>query len=161
MLIGGLWHGASWLFVLWGAWHGLMLVLHKLYRRVFPPKEHGRFVSQAIHVGNVFLTFNIVAIGWVFFRADSLTVVEEMSTQIFTSFHPEVFTQFVNGYPFVTLAIVVGYLLHYTPHEMALALRGTLEKTPLIGKAIIFALFIYLVLQVRSSEIVPFIYLQF
>ena len=161
MVIGGLWHGASWLFVLWGAWHGLMLVLHKMYRRIFPQKEHGKFVSQAIHVGNVLLTFNIVAIGWVFFRADSLTVVKEMGIQIFTSFHPEVFTQFINGYPFVTLAIAVGYMLHYTPHEMALALRGTLEKTPLVGKAIIFALFIYLVMQVRSSEIVPFIYLQF
>jgi D-alanyl-lipoteichoic acid acyltransferase DltB (MBOAT superfamily) len=161
MVIGGLWHGASWLFVLWGAWHGIMLVLHKLFRSIFPAKEHGDSVSQLLHFGNVLLTFHVVAIGWVFFRADSLTIVEEMATQIFTNFHPEVFMQFITGYPFVTTAIVVGYMLHYTPHEMALAQRRTLEKTPLVGKAIVFALFIYLLVQVRSSEIVPFIYLQF
>ena len=161
MVIGGLWHGASWLFVVWGAWHGIMLVLHKLYRSIFPAKEHGKRMSQLLHIFNVLLTFNIVAIGWVFFRADSLTVVGEMATQIFTSFHPEVLMQFINGYPFVTLAIVVGFILHYTPRKMTLALQQTLEATPLVGKAIIFAMFIYLIMQVKSSEIVPFIYLQF
>ena len=161
MVIGGLWHGASWLFVVWGAWHGIMLVLHKFYRSIFPAKEHGKRMSQMLHTFNVLLTFHIVAIGWVFFRADSLTVVQEIATQIFTNFHPEVFMQFVNGYPYVTLAIVVGFMLHYTPRKMTLSLQQTLEATPLIGKAVIFAMFIYLILQVKSSEIVPFIYLQF
>lgn len=161
MVIGGLWHGASWLFILWGAWHGLMLVLHKLYRRLVPPREHGAVASQLLHIGNVILTFHVVAIGWVFFRADSLTIVGEMATQIFTQFHPEVFMQFVAGYPYVTLAIVIGYLLHYAPREWTLSIQRTLEFTPLVAKAIIFALFIYIVLQVRSSEVVPFIYLQF
>ena len=107
------------------------------------------------------ITFHIVAIGWVFFRADSLTIVGEMATQIFTQFHPEVLMQFVAGYPFVTLAIIIGYLLHYTPHDWAQSIQRTLEYTPLVAKAIIFALFIFLVLQVRSSQVVPFIYLQF
>lgn len=161
MVIGGLWHGASWLFILWGAWHGIMLVLHKAYRKLVPVKEHSSIKAQLLHIGNVLLTFHVVAIGWVFFRAESLTTVGEMAMQIFTQFHPEVFMQFVNGYPYVTLAIVVGYLLHYAPHELAQSLQTTLEKTPLVGKAVIFALFIYLVLQVRSGEVVPFIYLQF
>ncbi|MBE6307267.1 MAG: MBOAT family protein [Bacteroidales bacterium] len=161
MVIGGLWHGASWLFVLWGAWHGLMLVLHKVYRKLVPAREHSGLKAQLLHIGNVLLTFHVVAIGWVFFRADSLTVVGEMATQIFTQFHPEVFAQFVSGYPFVTLAVVIGYLLHYTPHQLSLSIQQTLEHTPLVAKAIIFALFIFLVLQVRSSEVVPFIYLQF
>lgn len=161
MVIGGLWHGASWLFILWGAWHGIMLVLHKAYRYIFPPREHAPWVARLLHVGNVLFTFHIVAIGWVFFRADSLTVVGDMATQIFTQFHPEVLMQFVEGYPFVTLAIVIGYLLHFTSHDWAVSIQRTLEHTPLVAKAIIFALFIYVVLQVRSSEVVPFIYLQF
>lgn len=161
MVIGGLWHGASWLFILWGAWHGLMLVLDKLYRRIFPPREHSAWVSRLLHAGKVLFTFHIVAIGWVFFRADSLTVAGEMATQIFTQFHPEVLMQFINGYPYVTLAIATGYLLHYTPHGQALAMQRLLEQTPLVAKAVIFSLFIYLVLQVSSSEVVPFIYMQF
>ena len=69
--------------------------------------------------------------------------------------------QFINGYPYVTLAIATGYLLHYTPHGQALAMQRMIEHTPLIVKAVVFSLFIYLVLQVSSSEVVPFIYMQF
>ena len=161
MVIGGLWHGASWLFVLWGAWHGLMLVLHKVYRKLIPQQDYTGIKQHLLHIINVAFTFHIVAIGWVFFRAESLTVVGEMTTQIFTQFHPEVFGQFISGYWGVTLAFVAGYLLHYTPHKWSVTLQRGLEKTPLVGKGIIFALFIYLVLQVRSSQVVPFIYLQF
>lgn len=161
MVIGGLWHGASWLFILWGAWHGLMLVIHKAYRKLIPAKEHNGIKAQLIHIGNVLLTFHVVAIGWVFFRAESLTTVGEMAMQIFTQFHPNVLMQFINGYPFVTLAIFVGYMLHYAPHDLSLSLQKTLERTPLVTKAAVFALFIYFILQVRSGEVVPFIYLQF
>ena len=161
MVIGGLWHGASWLFVLWGAWHGLMLVLHKLYRKLMPTQAYSGAKAQLLHIVNVIFTFHIVAIGWVFFRADSLNVVGDMATQIFTQFHPGVLTQFITGYPYVTMAVVVGYLLHYTPHRWSLAIQNGIERTPLVAKALIFALFIFLVLQVRSSQVVPFIYLQF
>ena len=90
-----------------------------------------------------------------------MAVVGEMYTQIFTMFHPEVLGQFVSGYPMVTIAIVVGFLLHYTPHNYTLSIQRRLEETPLVVKALIFALFIYFVMQVSSSEVVPFIYLQF
>ena len=160
MVIGGLWHGASWLFVLWGAWHGLLLVFHKLFMRLQGNRKD-KPANKVAHVLGVLLTFHLVAIGWVFFRADSLTVVGEMASQIATQFHPEVFMQFVEGYPTVTLAIVVGYLLHYTPHRWSEGVCKVLERIPFVCKAIVFAVFIFLVLQVRSSELVPFIYLQF
>lgn len=160
MVIGGLWHGASWLFVLWGAWHGLLLVFHKLFMRLRGNRKD-KPANKVAHVLGVLLTFHLVAIGWVFFRADSLTVVGEMASQIATQFHPEVFMQFVEGYPTVTLAIVVGYLLHYTPHRWSEGVCKVLERIPFVCKAIVFAVFIFLVLQVRSSELVPFIYLQF
>lgn len=160
MVIGGLWHGASWLFVLWGAWHGLLLVFHKLFMRLRGNRKD-KPANKVAHVLGVLLTFHLVAIGWVFFRADSLTVVGEMASQIATQFHPEVFMQFIEGYPTVTLAIVVGYLLHYTPHRWSEGVCKVLERIPFVCKAVVFAVFIFLVLQVRSSELVPFIYLQF
>ena len=161
MVIGGLWHGASWLFVLWGAWHGMLLVFHKLYRRFIPAFTHSSLIAHILHIFNILLTFHVVAIGWVFFRAESFETVTVMAQQIATQFHPEVFLQFIQGYPTVLAAILFGYLLHYTPHSWSVQLQNNLERTPLIGKAVIFALFIFLVLQVRSSELVPFIYLQF
>ena len=66
MLLGGLWHGAAWLFIAWGAWHGLLLMLfHWLNKRGLVP-------SNAQPVGRWFnrqVTFLLVVVGWVFFRA--------------------------------------------------------------------------------------------
>jgi hypothetical protein len=65
MLLGGLWHGAGWNFVLWGALHGAYLCLHQLWRHVW------RGPAMAAWLG-VTLTFCCVVLGWVFFRASSL-----------------------------------------------------------------------------------------
>lgn len=64
MLLGGLWHGAGWNFVLWGGLHGMFLATHRLYRRHFPemPDIIGRL-----------LTLLVVIVAWVPFRAQSLT----------------------------------------------------------------------------------------
>ena len=63
-LLSGLWHGAAWNFVVWGAYHGMFIVIDKLFWKDVS-KKIGRVPSAAI-------TFVIVAIGWVFFRADSI-----------------------------------------------------------------------------------------
>ena len=73
MLLGGLWHGAQWQFVVWGAFHGVLLALERAFseltgRRSRPEREH-----HPARVARVFLTFMLVLIGWVFFRAQNLT----------------------------------------------------------------------------------------
>ncbi|MBQ9887185.1 MAG: MBOAT family protein [Lachnospiraceae bacterium] len=72
MLIGGLWHGAGWTFIAWGALHGLGLVIHKLFMnfkiRTWGDKNAGNIIWKAT---SVILTYIYVAICWVFFRADS------------------------------------------------------------------------------------------
>ena len=71
MLLGGLWHGAAWLFVIWGAWHGLLLVVfHGLKKRGWlPSNDH-----VVGHWFNRQLTFLMVIIGWVFFRTADVHV---------------------------------------------------------------------------------------
>ena len=68
MLIGGLWHGASWTFVLWGGLHGFFLAVNQMWRSITPDKTpHGKlgsFLSWA-------LTFGCVCVAWVLFRADT------------------------------------------------------------------------------------------
>jgi alginate O-acetyltransferase complex protein AlgI len=66
MILGGLWHGAAWTFIVWGLYHGVLLASHQLLRaRGWTPGN--RFVNQA-------LTFGFVVIGWVFFRSPSIGV---------------------------------------------------------------------------------------
>ena len=66
MLLGGLWHGASWTFVLWGAYHGVLLALHRLLPR---PRILSALALRPLGVAATFLA---VCVGWVFFRAQSL-----------------------------------------------------------------------------------------
>jgi D-alanyl-lipoteichoic acid acyltransferase DltB (MBOAT superfamily) len=74
MLLGGLWHGASWKFALWGGYHGVLLAVERVARNVPPPRWW-----RAAYPLRVAATFALVSIGWVFFRApnlhDSLLVI--------------------------------------------------------------------------------------
>ena len=74
MLLGGLWHGAAWTFVLWGAYHGALLVVH---RALFGNRE-GRTRRLPLVVRR-FATFHLVCVGWILFRADSLEKVGEFA----------------------------------------------------------------------------------
>jgi D-alanyl-lipoteichoic acid acyltransferase DltB (MBOAT superfamily) len=69
MLLGGLWHGANWTFVVWGAFWGAVLVVFRPYTKRHDPE-------RPLAVGDVpliLLTFGIACVGWIFFRADTLS----------------------------------------------------------------------------------------
>jgi alginate O-acetyltransferase complex protein AlgI len=83
MLLGGLWHGAGWTFLIWGALHGLLLVLHGLWRSVLGqlplssiggrvPRPLLQIGAQGLGLMGWLLTFTSVVVGWVFFRAADL-----------------------------------------------------------------------------------------
>ena len=76
MLLGGLWHGAAWTFVVWGAYHGMLLAIHRLSTLGLAPNRHpsGRmiFAGWGILKGVVF--FQMICIGWVFFRSESIEI---------------------------------------------------------------------------------------
>lgn len=161
MVIGGLWHGASWMYMIWGALQGLFLVIHKEIKRIFPPLADHR-KGQWWRVGaNMFFTFNLIAISFVFFRSRSLEDAAAMGKQIVNDFHISVAPQFIEGYLFIVLAILLGYFMHLAPSSWSTAVKRLLDRTPLILLAVILALVILLIIQVRQSDIVPFIYLQY
>lgn len=70
MLLGGLWHGAGWTFVVWGGLHGLYLTLNHAWHRWLPYRREG--TTMAARFGAWLLTFVAVVVGWVFFRAADL-----------------------------------------------------------------------------------------
>lgn len=67
MLLGGLWHGAGWTFVVWGGLHGLMLVVNHLWRRVFPWRLETWWSLACARL----VTFLAVTVAWIFFRAET------------------------------------------------------------------------------------------
>lgn len=73
MLLGGLWHGANWTFVVWGGLHGFYLCINHLYQKVPAKLRFGRLIPSALHhPAGVLFTFLLVIVAWVIFRADSI-----------------------------------------------------------------------------------------
>ena len=162
MLLGGLWHGASMSFILWGALHGAALAVHKFVMGHFHSfRKVGEEMKPWRRVMGVLLTFHLVCFGWIFFRADSLQKVWEMLSQICTAFHPEVFTQFVTGYKGVFSLMVIGYVLHFMPKSVGNTLQGLLSRSPLLVQAAVVAAMIFVVVQFKSIGVQPFIYFRF
>lgn len=161
MVIGGLWHGASWMFLIWGAWNGLLLVIHKELKFLFPKRENKGENPWWKRTFNIFMTFTLIAFGMIFFRASSMEHVQDMLIQISTNFHLSVFPQFIENYTLIVVAIISGLLLHFTPHRWAIGLQHNYNKLHYFFQGIILAVVLFCVIQVRQSDIVPFIYLQY
>ena len=161
MLLGGLWHGASLNFVAWGGMHGLALALHKWVREhVFHHEKH--YHSTGLRwLLSVLLTFHFVAFCWIFFRNHTFEASWMMITQIATNFHPELFQQVVTGYWIVFAMMLFGYVTHFVPDALQNRCVRVLERGGVVLCALLISAVIYLVIQVKSSEIQPFIYFQF
>lgn len=161
MLLGGLWHGASGRFVLWGALHGCGLAAHKwLMSRTSSPAL-GKDMSLWKRVVGVIFTFNFVCLGWILFRADSLATVGEILSQIFTAFNLSIVPQVIAGYPIVFAMIAAGYLMHAAPKRFIDRTQERLTNAPLWAQAAVIVAVIWFVMQMRTGDIQPFIYFQF
>lgn len=177
MVIGGLWHGASWMYVIWGAVHGVLLVLHKMFRRLLLSitgqavvTDGGEMIvvatepekpSMWLRWINMTVTFVLISDTFIFFRAPSMEDVAMMWHQMIYDFHLSVAPQFVDSYFTIVLLIVGAYLIHISPSSWGERLKIMYQNAPVVIQGIILALVIILVIQVRQSEIVPFIYLQY
>ena len=160
MLLGGLWHGASWNFVIWGGFHGIALAAQKFWRNLLhkPKTATSKGIRKFFAV---LITFNFVCFCWIFFRNTTFEASVVMLKQICTAFHPEVFMQLIEGYWKVFVLMGIGYLLHFAPDSWQNACCRGVVKLPLLGKALLLVVLIYLVIQIKSSDIQPFIYFQF
>lgn len=161
MLLGGLWHGASLNFVVWGGMHGIALSLHKWIRNnCF---HHDKYYAS--HGFRKFfaivLTFHFVAFCWIFFRNQTFPDAQMMLQRIFTDFHPELLGGVMSGYRYVFALIAFGYLTHYLPDSWQEFFVRVLRRGGVLLCALVLAGVIYIVIQVKSSTIQPFIYFQF
>lgn len=166
MLLGGLWHGASWNFVFWGGLHGVALVIDKvlhamLLRRSAASSLKRPLPHPLIQALGVFLTFNFVSFTWIFFRSDSFASAWLMLSRIFTNFDPANLFVWISQYQVVAVLIVLGYLFHWTPKSLMDTLQKRLARTPLVLQALAIAAVIWILFQFRAADLQPFIYFQF
>lgn len=156
MLLGGLWHGASLRFLIWGGLHGLALAFERVWKSWFPGTP-GAFRR----VAGGLLTFHFVCFCWIFFRGQGMQRIWEMLNQIATDFRPEIFPEFLAGYASVVFWIAVGFFLHFLPPQAESAARRFVTNLPLLGKALLLTTIAMLIMQVKSSGVQTFIYFNF
>lgn len=168
MLLGGLWHGASFNFIVWGGMHGLALAFDKLRISLvskynsFHEETFGRAVSsKLIHVSGVLLTFHFVCFCWIFFKASSFHDAGVIITQIFTNFNIEALNPLLSAYSSVFAVMLLGYVLHFIPKSYEYFSVSILSKATIAGRIAILLIFIWIVIQVKQADQVMPIYLQF
>jgi D-alanyl-lipoteichoic acid acyltransferase DltB (MBOAT superfamily) len=153
MLLGGLWHGASWTFVFWGFLHGFGLAVTRAWERMQPK---GAKPGLAGRVVGTFVTFHYVCLAWVFFRAptfkQAVLVLKQIAT--LTTFHP-------NLPPLVAGLLVVALASHYVPEDTYQRARRGFTGLPAPAQgAVLFAVAV-LLHEAASTAVVPFVYFQF
>jgi D-alanyl-lipoteichoic acid acyltransferase DltB (MBOAT superfamily) len=156
MLIGGLWHGAAWTFVVWGGLHGAALVWER-WRQARP----GYVPPEAASRRRVWLarivTFHFVCLAWIFFRAESFAAAWEMITGLFTGWGDA--SPLVTGG--VLLALLVGIGSQYLPARVPALVMARFSRLPMPAQAVVLALALMLTSAMGPEGVAPFIYFQF
>ena len=157
MLIGGLWHGAAWKFVFWGAMHGAGLAVHKACKPILN-KIPDNFVTTFIFW---LITFVYVSLLWVFFRAASFEDSVLIIKNIFVDFEWGQIPQFISIRPEWSIMMLTLIILHFIPQRVADHTQEYFIKSPWLLKLGVFLVVVQLVIEFMSEEVAPFIYFQF
>ncbi|MEJ6687265.1 MAG: MBOAT family O-acyltransferase [Crocinitomicaceae bacterium] len=160
MVIGGLWHGASENFVIWGAMNGIALILYNHWKKV-SPYEH----SQAIYirVWRIFLTFNFITFTRIWFRLEDDGAPAQMLAQIWNNFelNQTSLDILMTGFDTALYIMLMGYLLHWLPNKTKLFGEKLFTRMPMYVQSIIVAFILIGVYQAFSDTFKPFVYFQF
>jgi alginate O-acetyltransferase complex protein AlgI len=149
MLLGGLWHGAAWTFVVWGGIHGAGLALERAFG-IRPTSRAAQWVGRIV-------TFHVVCFAWIFFRADSFALAGQVIERLFTAWgqsSPLVTTS-------VVLAILIGIGVQYVRPSWLGALLGGFARLPVLAQAATVAAVLMIVNTLGPEGVAPFIYFRF
>ena len=147
MVLGGLWHGAAWTFVLWGAFHGVGLATEHAAARWW--ERVPRWLRWLV-------TFHLICFGWILFRSQGLDVAGDFLSRLFTWGPATLWTAPV----VVAVAIVIGFQL--LPPRPLDALRVRVERfSPALLGAAMAVLILFVAATVPSQGVPPFIYFRF
>jgi alginate O-acetyltransferase complex protein AlgI len=157
MLLGGLWHGANWTFVIWGGLHGLYLAAERFLRESLP-KNLALYRMLSFKIAMALLTYLLVNITWVFFRAQS---IEQAFTMLASMFTLQSGAQMVLYYNEIVpaMTIIAGMVAaHWMLRTQSI--ERLMERTPQWALATAWSLMLFGLVVSQGSDS-AFIYFQF
>lgn len=156
MVLGGLWHGANWTFVIWGALHGFSLIIYRIYNS-FVQKEHFSIKYSVRTLFNKVLNFIYISMVWILFRASDLTEVHDIVKGLFNG---------INGKLWISTWAIIGllYLVFETKKDKLIrslnSRWGMFDLSKFVG-LVIFFIEIGLIIMFAYISLNPFIYASF
>ena len=154
MILGGLWHGAAWTFVFWGAYHGCLLAAHQWRAR----QDGGGTTDGRLRVfRRRAATFALVCVGWVFFRADSMETAVSLLGRLVTGW----WTPSESVTPLVIVTIAGMLALQFWPRGLGLWLQSGLSRLKPAPLGVVLALALLVIVILGPPGVAPFIYFQF
>ena len=158
MVLGGLWHGAGWNFIIWGVLHGGALALHRLWHEkgAHAPWYQQVKDTQWWMILSLVTTFNYVCFAWIFFRAPTFGEASRVIYQTLTG-----------GFGLVNINIhlagilLLGFVLHACPQNLFNQIVSQFTKLKPFPQACVLFVSALVIRQLAVSEAVPFIYFQF
>jgi D-alanyl-lipoteichoic acid acyltransferase DltB (MBOAT superfamily) len=158
MLLGGMWHGATLNFIIWGGLNGLGLVVYKFWRKISP---YEKLKSMPVHFWKVFNTFAFITLTRIFFRAENMEQANQVISKITGDLDWSLFNKVISGYWEVFSLMFLAFVVHWLPKDLKWEYKKFFIKSPVWAKVMITILTVILIYQTMSSELKPFIYFQF
>jgi D-alanyl-lipoteichoic acid acyltransferase DltB (MBOAT superfamily) len=158
MVLGGLWHGAAWTFVLWGVYQGVLLIAYRAADRFAPFRWWTAGPSRMARITSWAIMFHLTCYGWLLFRGRSARQIATMSTDMFTALNPA--RADVQG-------LLVPLLLYVTPLLLVHAWEAyaddvlVVPKGPVAVRYSVYAATFYLTMLFGNFGGAEFIYFQF
>lgn len=156
-LTSGLWHGASWNFVVWGAYHALLFIplfLMGRNRKYLDTVAAGRYLPSLRDFLRISVTFILVMFGWIIFRAQNMTEACGYIYGIFTRFEPMLPLYGKSAFVWIIILFLVEWVQREKSHALAINL-----KSPILRMCIYYAIILVIIIFQGNTE--QFIYFRF
>lgn len=158
MLIGGLWHGASWKFVIWGGLNGLGIVVYKFWRQISPYENKTGWLA---HAWKIAITFAFITFTRIYFRGESMEHIEKWYLQVAYNMDWTHAWDILAHYHLVFWVMLIGFITHWLPESSKAYIEKGYSQSPIPIKIAITMGVGVLCYQAFSADFQPFIYFQF
>ena len=157
MVVGGLWHGPSVNFVMWGTMNGLALILYNYWKKVSPYENK---TGKITHFWKIFTTFNFITFTRIWFIMQEDDAPFAFLNHIWNGFGFDIptFLKVISTYQVVFIIMVVGFIFHWLPKRIKAIYEDLFANMPMYLQAVLVAIIVLLIYQAVSDESRGFVY---